>query len=511
MKKIILSVILLGISFLSFAAELYEIQNALKNSQGYYVSDKDLRVYKFSYSENPSNSSFSLSYKDCYVDFLKNEIKNGGTEGRSNYFGDRLKNEKSNFILKDGKIDYIYHYNDKLISFANKSDKELFDYLKERTQTLFNNFCGSYTDKLTGRIYILSKDKQGFKLSVQYNEPGLNFSKNIKLDLLSPEQIAGEGYEILYSWYSEDQISLLDPNPSELYEPGWDDGPVTNYYTSFKLAAPVNNSKAIIECDLGFDYFNYFAGNIRGLSFDKEGTVKYSSKANGIEKIAEGYKTYKDKDGWKHFETDEEKFIFIMGDNGSRIPFNYHKASFRDDTEAQDKTLMDFSRNDQIKGTSASSVLVDKSHTYGPQGAVESICLSKENDYYNDINKWCRNNIPWVEGVGGDGIGEFMEVEIFPDTRPSTVAYKVSILPGYVDPIRPYLFKQNNRPKKLLIETDSGFSQLMEFDDEIEFKTIEVPKECKKIRITIKEVYRGSKYADTCISCVYVTKVWWDK
>ena len=108
--------------------------------------------------------------------------------------------------------------------------------------------------------------------------------------------------------------------------------------------------------------------------------------------------------------------------------------------------------------------------------------------------------IPWVENVEGGGIGEWIEVEPEKEQR---ICY---ILNGFVDASRPHLYKMNSRIKEALVTgtTAKGkeLTQTVYFEDFAYFKTIQFTKPVVKIRITIQDVYPGSKWQDTAISAV---------
>ena len=81
---------------------------------------------------------------------------------------------------------------------------------------------------------------------------------------------------------------------------------------------------------------------------------------------------------------------------------------------------------------------------------------------------------------------------------------RLILVNGYVDPIRPYLFKQNNRVKTFLVETNTGYSKDLTFRDEVEFTFVDLPAGTTRIKLTIKDVHKGTKYDDTCLSSAYV-------
>ena len=109
---------------------------------------------------------------------------------------------------------------------------------------------------------------------------------------------------------------------------------------------------------------------------------------------------------------------------------------------------------------------------------------------------------PWVEGVKGNGVDEYFQFN-------KSDASGFYILNGFVSFSRPDLFEKNNRVEKVSI---SGLSSKKTVDvvlidtakpqyiDLSEFKDDEI------IRITIKSVYNGSKYNDTCVSGIMLVK-----
>ena len=102
---------------------------------------------------------------------------------------------------------------------------------------------------------------------------------------------------------------------------------------------------------------------------------------------------------------------------------------------------------------------------------------------------------PWVEGVDGNGIGEYVTFRMN-----FTYLYLFS---GYISYDKPYLYEQNARPKKIKITvTDKGNSQEFIFDleDTPNPQTLTFPDWMKgEAKLEILEVYPGTKYQDTCI------------
>ncbi len=106
---------------------------------------------------------------------------------------------------------------------------------------------------------------------------------------------------------------------------------------------------------------------------------------------------------------------------------------------------------------------------------------------------------PWVEGVKGDGIGEG-----FTFTRDSRPFKYLLIMNGYISYDKPYLYKYNNRIKKLkLTGLKNGKSQLVDILDTPHPQTIDISflENGEDVRIEIADVYKGTKYDDTCLHC----------
>lgn len=121
-------------------------------------------------------------------------------------------------------------------------------------------------------------------------------------------------------------------------------------------------------------------------------------------------------------------------------------------------------------------------------------------DNYLDNSFYILHN-PWVPGKGknSSGIGEYLEIEF---TKPKD---NLVVLNGFVDFDKRYLYKANNRVKKAVItslDKDNPFEIEYVFEDYVHFSEINFPKAVNKVRFTIKEVYKGEKWDDTCITAV---------
>ena len=140
----------------------------------------------------------------------------------------------------------------------------------------------------------------------------------------------------------------------------------------------------------------------------------------------------------------------------------------------------------------ASSELEDKNGRYSVKNIIDE-----------------NTSTAWVEGKENSGINEFITIYIPGHPRVSFGLYKIKkigIINGYAK--NNDIFKQNNRVKKLRLEygdhvrtfalKDTIVMQYLKFNE---------PVLMKKFKITILDVYKGSKYDDTCISEIKIFPV----
>ena len=112
---------------------------------------------------------------------------------------------------------------------------------------------------------------------------------------------------------------------------------------------------------------------------------------------------------------------------------------------------------------------------------------------------------PWVPGKEkkSSGIGEYLEITF---NEPSD---NLVVLNGYVDLEKRHLYKYNNRVKTAVItslDKAHPFEFEYTFEDYVHFSEIQLPEKVGKVRFTIKEVYKGEKWDDTCIQAVITNK-----
>ncbi len=125
----------------------------------------------------------------------------------------------------------------------------------------------------------------------------------------------------------------------------------------------------------------------------------------------------------------------------------------------------------------------------------------KKLDYENEAA------VVWVEGADGEGVGEYLEFT-FPKPRPIAGLAICSGFYNLNDEVD--LFAANHRPATLEVRVDDAEEvHRIQLDDTQDSQTrwfpdsFEMPDKVKKIRLTIRSVYRGTRYEDTCISRVH--------
>jgi hypothetical protein len=120
-------------------------------------------------------------------------------------------------------------------------------------------------------------------------------------------------------------------------------------------------------------------------------------------------------------------------------------------------------------------------------------------DWGDMLINYNNGSLFWAEGEAGSGIGGTIDIEL---DRTSDSIY---VLNGAVDLSRRYLYKANNRLKRILVSsTVPRFSIEYVFEDIVEFQEIRLPCMTSKVSIKILEVFKGEKFDDTCVSKIFL-------
>ncbi|MZQ74725.1 MAG: hypothetical protein GT589_01020 [Peptoclostridium sp.] len=235
---------------------------------------------------------------------------------------------------------------------------------------------------------------------------------------------------------------------------------------------------------------------------------------------------------WKHFESDEEvnvveftgectyqevpvkaRIQFIIAADGGSFEVGY--LSFNEVPQ------------DMLTTTALLSTAFD-SYTSAPQGETNSekgeahnasqinetdepvgyisfnnvkasseLAESKQADYIAQNTRDSVKETAWVEGRSGNGIGEWI---LFADNSQKEIS-AIEILSGYHK--NKDLYLKNNRVKKIGIEFSDGSYIESALEDSFGMSntiTLEQPVKTSSVKLTILDVYGGTKYQDTCIS-----------
>lgn len=104
---------------------------------------------------------------------------------------------------------------------------------------------------------------------------------------------------------------------------------------------------------------------------------------------------------------------------------------------------------------------------------------------------------PWIEGVSNYGIGEGFIV----DYKYKNENYLL-IMNGYISFDKPYLYEQNSRVKQIRITgLESNKSEILTVLDTPHPQTVDISflDDTEGFSVEIVDIYKGKKYADTCI------------
>ncbi len=131
----------------------------------------------------------------------------------------------------------------------------------------------------------------------------------------------------------------------------------------------------------------------------------------------------------------------------------------------------------QITPTSSSVRLAVQSNTYYPSNTIDG-----------------KRSTAWIEGVDGEGIGEWVRY----DFDRTITLHRILFQPGYFK--SPSIWAQNNRLKTVTAEFSDGSKRTLNFDNRMESQKIDVGAvKTRWVRLVIESVYYGTD-PDTAIS-----------
>lgn len=511
MNKRFLSIgFVLIFSFVSLFGQTKElnkiVQATEKYNGGYFYSSADLSLIRLSLSDK------GLRIAVCSLDFSKNKIYEVSfvQEKYNDYSKDEFDNFLKNMEQKDGMITSYVYRNEKYQALPKEAKEDVVNVMKNLAVKNLEKYCGEYIDESNRVRFILTKADDGFY--VKKGKRGQKFISE-KLELYDGITLLGKTVSVELK---DEKITVK--TSGEKYVPKFDLTTKKNLTISADKSQRKNATISLqqgrfTKSDAPFSISNYDDYDDFYVSFVNEYGYYDSSHI-------ESYDLYLDDDGYKKMEFKDRKFIIIDGEHANII-FEYNGDSLASDKEAVKKyfststkdwmPVANMSGPKYINGKlyfqniKASSSLKDKHYNYLPENILEVY------DAGYETTRWVMNNIPWVEGKPGNGIGETIEFDLIPGTVhefKGNASFDLIILNGYVDPLKPYLFKENNRIKKAIIETEKEV-KVVTFNDCVEFTSVHLNG--KHVKITIQEVYQGTKYQDTCISAISLWDGWWEK
>ena len=133
-----------------------------------------------------------------------------------------------------------------------------------------------------------------------------------------------------------------------------------------------------------------------------------------------------------------------------------------------------------------------------PIDKIKSSSFLKEGkiEYSAENLKFLKLKNPWVEGVKGDGIGEYIQFN-------KKDASGLFMLNGFISLNRSDLYEKNNRVEKITISgmTSKAKKEVLLLDTaKPQYIDLSDFSNNEEIKLVIQSVYKGSKYDDTCIA-----------
>ena len=117
----------------------------------------------------------------------------------------------------------------------------------------------------------------------------------------------------------------------------------------------------------------------------------------------------------------------------------------------------------------------------------------------------------WVEGIEGDGIGEYLEIEqnclVGSSNYKTDIGFvELCIVNGYAATEKNW--NENNRVKELKMYFDNKYITTIVLEDTIKQQYIDISEfnlkvqngETAKFKFEINDIYKGTKYDDTCVT-----------
>lgn len=153
-------------------------------------------------------------------------------------------------------------------------------------------------------------------------------------------------------------------------------------------------------------------------------------------------------------------------------------------------------------GASAAEVCHSQSTQYGDtRTCVTSVLAPQGKNTYGPNALAGSDGSAWCEGVAGPGIGQAITLHQEPDS----VVGSLSFGNGYAR--TPALYRANGRVKRAEIQTSGGYRKVIALKDTRDIQSIALsPSRVAWVRLTILEVYPGTRGTDTCITTLHLNQ-----
>lgn len=497
----------------SFEKDLQAFVQLVKDNAGWYFYEwgdhSYMDMYYIDIGRAPTDLAYYVMEKRYSINNYKTKTlrsSGGGTPYLRNV--ETLNKEKQRFKVENGKVTSIIMYDSFLIKTDCKNEKEAAEYLYKKIDERMSSIAGKYYD-------------QEKAVSIEISKAGENF-----LVTLTDKAGTSNTYEMFY-WdsatlygFKDNTGHFLNLSNGKFSFSDMDEYEHVTIVGNFNTSA-IKKAEKSIETETKSSFYEILSETPKSLSLE---TWALMYRENGKEAQRETVYRLYEKDGWKMLEFADKKAQIIDGEY-KNFAFLFTADSLKNDKSLESDIFVKNPQNIEetngylIKNLKASSTLTDKYHTYSADGMLKVYAKNpnSENLYYQQASApkfWVRDNIPWVEGERDDGIGEYIEFDLYPSTDYRHDKYRIRILNGYVNPLLPHLFKENNRIKTATVETDKGYKNTITFEDVVEFTDFFIPMKedgPTHVKITIDEVYKGSKYSDTSITALEANYQLWEK
>jgi len=201
---------------------------------------------------------------------------------------------------------------------------------------------------------------------------------------------------------------------------------------------------------------------------------------------------YQDTDGYNKF-TDNNKTIIVIDGYSFQQLFSDFK---HDGVNIFTSTKAELFENEIKKITSSkylSEVINNKLVNYDPINLFRHYDQGCKCHPYS----WKQNSIPFCIPGTEDYKTAFIDIEF------SKPLKSISILNGFIDPNNLKLYQQNSRVEVMeVFDVDHKITYSLLFKDEVYFNNLVFTKKTRHIKVTIKNIFEGTKYKDICISAI---------